>query len=93
MSESEAPALNSQITSLFLLLFTLHRSILSFVRTQEKQKEITAMMNEQRIARMLSELANDLNLMVESGDLTADEANTWMNDKAEQWHAENRAQQ
>jgi|14BtaG_2_1085337.scaffolds.fasta_scaffold21324_2 polyhydroxyalkanoate synthesis regulator phasin len=37
------------------------------------------------IARMMRELQSDLADLVESGDLTAEQANEWANDKADQW--------
>lgn len=37
------------------------------------------------IERMMRELQSDLANLVESGDLTAEEANEWANNKAEQW--------
>jgi len=36
-------------------------------------------------ARMMRELQSDLADLVESGDLTAEQANEWANDKADQW--------
>lgn len=38
-----------------------------------------------RIARMLRELAWDMAALVASGDMTAEEANAWVNRKADQW--------
>jgi polyhydroxyalkanoate synthesis regulator phasin len=38
-----------------------------------------------RIARMMRELQSDLADMVEAGEITAEEANEWANDKADQW--------
>lgn len=38
-----------------------------------------------RIARMIRELQSDMALLVESGDMTAEEANEWVNHKADQW--------
>ncbi len=35
--------------------------------------------------RALRELASDLFTLVETGDLTDEEANQWMADKADQW--------
>ena len=35
--------------------------------------------------RMLRELMADLSNLVESGDLTDNQANEWYNDKADQW--------
>lgn len=40
---------------------------------------------EQRIARMTRELQSDLADMVEAGEMTAAEANEWVNYKTEQW--------
>lgn len=40
---------------------------------------------ETRIARMIRELQSDMADLVESGDLTAEEANEWVNHKADQW--------
>jgi polyhydroxyalkanoate synthesis regulator phasin len=37
------------------------------------------------LARMMRELQSDMADLVESGDLTAEEANEWANHKAEQW--------
>ena len=37
------------------------------------------------IARMMRELQSDLADLVESGDMTAEEANEWANMKADQW--------
>lgn len=42
-------------------------------------------MNDARIARMLRELQSDMADLVASGDMTADEANEWVNHKADQW--------
>jgi hypothetical protein len=38
-----------------------------------------------RREQLLKELASDLNDLVESGDMTANEANEWFNTKADQW--------
>lgn len=46
------------------------------------------MTNEQWEARreqMLRELASDMADLVRSGDLTAEQANEWVNHKADQW--------
>ena len=40
---------------------------------------------ETKIARMLRELQSDMSDLVASGDLTAEEANEWVNHKADQW--------
>lgn len=40
---------------------------------------------ETKIARMLRELQSDMADLVASGDMTADEANEWVNHKADQW--------
>lgn len=40
---------------------------------------------ETKIQRMLKELASDMAELVRSGDLTEDEANEWVNRKADQW--------
>ena len=37
------------------------------------------------IARMMRELQSDLAALVESGDMTAEQANEWANMKADQW--------
>ena len=39
-----------------------------------------------RRERMLRELASDLADLVETGDLTDDDANVWLADKADQWN-------
>ena len=41
--------------------------------------------NDATIARMIRELQSDLADLVESGDMTAEEANEWVNYKADQW--------
>jgi len=41
--------------------------------------------NDATIARMIRELQSDLADMVEAGDITAEQANEWANDKADQW--------
>jgi len=41
--------------------------------------------NDTRTARMMRELQSDLADMVRSGDITAEQANEWANDKADQW--------
>ena len=41
---------------------------------------------DQRRERMLRELASDLANLVESGDMTDQQANEWYNDKADQWN-------
>ena len=41
--------------------------------------------NDATIARMIRELQWDLAALVESGDLTAEQANEWVNHKADQW--------
>lgn len=46
--------------------------------------------NDQRIARMMRNLQSDLADMVEAGDLTAEQANQWASDKADQWLAGDR---
>ena len=38
-----------------------------------------------RREQMLRELASDLANLVESGDLTDQQANEWYNDKSDQW--------
>jgi len=38
-----------------------------------------------RREQMLKELASDLADLVESGDMTADQANEWLASKADQW--------
>jgi len=43
------------------------------------------MENETR-ERLLHELMSDLSDLIESGELTADEANEWYNRKADQWN-------
>lgn len=40
---------------------------------------------ETTIARMLRELASDMADLVMSGDMTEQEANEWVNHKADQW--------
>ena len=40
--------------------------------------------------RMIRELASDLADMVESGDMTEEEANEWLVHKQDQWAAEDR---
>ncbi len=40
---------------------------------------------ETKIARMLRELQSDMADLVASGDMTAEEANEWVNHKADQW--------
>jgi hypothetical protein len=40
---------------------------------------------EMRIARMLKELQSDMADLVASGDLTSEQANEWVNHKADQW--------
>jgi polyhydroxyalkanoate synthesis regulator phasin len=41
-----------------------------------------------RREQMLRELSSDLADLVESGDLTEEQANEWYNDKADQWGRE-----
>lgn len=41
--------------------------------------------NDDRIARMIRELQSDMADLVESGDMTAEEANEWVNRKADGW--------
>lgn len=36
--------------------------------------------------RKLRELMDDLSDLVQSGDLTSEQANEWYNDKADQWN-------
>jgi polyhydroxyalkanoate synthesis regulator phasin len=43
-------------------------------------------MNDQRRERMLRELASNLADLVESGDMTSEQANEWYSDKADQWN-------
>ena len=40
---------------------------------------------ETLIARLLRELASDMADLVRSGDMTEQEANEWVNHKADQW--------
>ncbi len=40
---------------------------------------------ETRIARMLRELQSDMADLVASGDMTPEQANEWVNAKADQW--------
>ena len=37
------------------------------------------------IARMLRELQSDMADLVDAGEMTAEEANEWVNHKADQW--------
>lgn len=46
------------------------------------------MMDEAKIARMIRELQSDMADLVEAGEMTAEEANEWVNCKADQWNAE-----
>lgn len=41
-----------------------------------------------RREQMLRELASDLSDMVEAGDISEQEANEWLNAKADQWSME-----
>ena len=41
-----------------------------------------------RREQMLRELLSDLNDMVEAGELTSEQANEWLNQKADQWAGE-----
>jgi len=41
--------------------------------------------NDARRARMIRELQSDMADMVEAGEMTAEEANAWVNHKADQW--------
>lgn len=41
-----------------------------------------------RRAQMLRELQSDMCDLVESGDMTAEQANEWVNAKADQWSKE-----
>ncbi len=40
---------------------------------------------DKRIARMIRELQSDMADLVASGDLTDEQANEWVNHKADQW--------
>ena len=40
---------------------------------------------EMKIARLLKELQSDMADLVASGDMTAEQANEWVNAKADQW--------
>lgn len=40
---------------------------------------------EAKIERMIRELTSDMADLVASGDMTAEEANAWVNSKADQW--------
>ena len=40
---------------------------------------------EAKIARMIRELASDMADLVASGDMTAEQANEWVNHKADHW--------
>lgn len=42
-------------------------------------------MNDQRRERMIRELQSNMADLVESGDITAERANEWVNHKADQW--------
>jgi len=46
---------------------------------------MNAMTEETKVARMLRELQSDMADLVASGDLTDEEANEWVNAKADQW--------
>jgi len=50
--------------------------------TENKMDKI----NDERRERMLRELAQDLSYLVESGDITDEQANEWYNMKADQWN-------
>lgn len=43
------------------------------------------MNEEMKIARMIRELQSDMADLVEAGEMTAEEANEWVNRKADQW--------
>ena len=45
-------------------------------------------MQDQRYSRMMRELQNSLRDLVQSGDITAQQANEWANYKADQWALE-----
>jgi hypothetical protein len=45
----------------------------------------TARNEELKIERMIRELQSDMADLVASGDMTAEQANEWVNSKADQW--------
>jgi polyhydroxyalkanoate synthesis regulator phasin len=51
----------------------------------ERRKKMDPTRYEARREQMLRELASDLNDLVNSGDMTAEEANEWYSAKADQW--------
>jgi polyhydroxyalkanoate synthesis regulator phasin len=46
---------------------------------------MTDRIEDGRIARMLRELQSDMADLVEAGEMSAEEANEWVNRKADQW--------
>lgn len=44
-----------------------------------------ALIEDAKVARMIRELQSDMADLVASGDLTAEQANEWVNSKADQW--------
>jgi hypothetical protein len=57
------------------------------VEMDTKSNEISRQLDARR-ERMIRELQSDMADLVRSGDLTAAEANEWVNHKADQWAQE-----
>jgi hypothetical protein len=51
----------------------------------EIQKQTMTHREDARLVQMMKELQSNLAALVESGDLTEEQANDWANAKAEQW--------
>src|SRR5690606_865880 len=56
----------------------------SGARKEEEMDELSRI-EDATIARMIRELQSDLADLVEAGEMTAEEANEWVNHKADQW--------
>lgn len=61
-----------------------HRSTLEHAARLQAEADFRER-EAQRAARKYRELLSDLAAMVEAGDLTAEQANEWANDKADAW--------
>lgn len=51
----------------------------------KRMKTMTGHCVSEKVASMLRELQSDMADMVESGEMTSEEANEWVNSKADQW--------
>ena len=77
--------LRSALCSSFDYLKHMNRIISKILRAAEAEPNFVQKEEESRIERMIRELHSDLADLVSSGEMTAQEANEWVNHKTDQW--------